>query len=269
MPPVSPASFTIPSIELQNVTLDYGFHEVVRGVDMKIYRGETKVILGPSGVGKSTLLRAILGLMKPRTGKIFIHGEEISHYSERELLKVRLHMAIVFQHGALFDSMTVGENVSYRLREHHLADGDVIDKRVGEVLRFVGMEGALKLKPAQLSGGMRKRAAIARALAPDPDIFLFDEPTVGLDPVNHYNIEQLILKLKQKKQRSIFVVTHDVESACRLADSIVMLHEGKFIFEGRPDDLRKCTDPRVQSFLDPSNQDAINGAPTHKKDPYE
>ena len=128
-----------------------------------------------------------------------------------------------------------------------------LEKKVNEVLKFVGLHGARKLKPAQLSGGMRKRVAIARALAPDPDIFLFDEPTVGLDPVNHHNIEQLILKLKQKKDRSIVVVTHDIQSACRLGDSIVMLHEGKFIFEGKPQDLKSQRDPRILAFLDPAN----------------
>ena len=161
-------------------------------------------------------------------------------------------MAMVFQHGALFDSMTVGENVSYRLREHELMDEASISKRVGEVLQFVGLEGAVKLKPAQLSGGMKKRVAIARALAPHPEIFLFDEPTVGLDPVNAFNIEQLIFKLKQKKV-SIIIVTHDVGSAFRLADRIVMLHGGKFIFEGTPAELKQTTDERIKSFLDPAH----------------
>ncbi len=250
----SPAiSFDKPVIELNGLTLDYGTHEVVRNVDLRVWPGETKVILGPSGVGKSTLLRAMLGLMKPRKGKIFIEGEDITHHHERELLRVRLKMAMVFQHGALFDAMTVGENVSYRLREHGLSSTDIIEKRIHEVLKFVSLEGAKKLKPGQLSGGMKKRVAIARALASDPDIFLFDEPTVGLDPVNHYNIEQLIIKLKQKKERSIVVVTHDIESACRMADTIVMLHEGKFIFDGKPEELKASKDSRIQAFLDPRN----------------
>ena len=242
---------TEPIIRLSGVTLTYGGDDVVRKVDLNVRRGETKVILGPSGVGKSTILKAILGILKPKEGSIYVHDRNIDQLEEKELVNVRLRMAMVFQNGALFDSMTVGENVSYRLREHQLLPETGITTRVGDVLKFVGLEGAMKLKPAQLSGGMKKRVAIARALAPAPDIFLFDEPTVGLDPINHYNIEQLILKLKGT-YFTIVIVTHDVESACRLADSIVMLHEGKFIFEGTPDELKKNPDPRIQAFLNPA-----------------
>ena len=241
-----------PIIQLKNVTLDYGEDEVVRQVDLDVRRGETKIILGPSGVGKSTILKAILGFLKPKTGEIHIHGQEISKLPERELVKIRLRMAMVFQQSALFDSMTVGENVSYRLREHALADEETIDRRVQEVLAFVGLQGAVMLRPAQLSGGMKKRVAIARALAPNPEVFLFDEPTTGLDPINAYNVEQLILKLKQRRETTLVIVTHDVQSASRLADSIVILHEGKFIFEGGSEALRQSSDPRVQAFLDPS-----------------
>ena len=240
-----------PIIQFKKVTLDYGGDDVVREIDLEAAPGETKIILGPSGVGKSTILKAILGILKPKQGEILIHGRDISKLSERELVKVRLKMAIVFQHGALFDSMTVGENVSYRLREHELMEEKRIPERVQSVLKFVGLEGALKLKPAQLSGGMKKRVAIARALAPDPEMFLFDEPTVGLDPINAFNIEQLILKLKARNV-TIVVVTHDVQSALRLADRIVMLHNGSFIFEGTPEELKQNTDKRVQAFLEPA-----------------
>ena len=240
-------------IQLKHVTLRYDRHDIVRDINLNVREGETKVILGPSGVGKSTILKAILGLLRPVSGEIFFEGQEISHLPERELVRVRLRMAMVFQQGALFDSMTVGDNVSYRLREHELADRAAIDKRVREVLKFVGMLDAIDLKPAELSGGMKKRVAIARALAPDPDIFLFDEPTVGLDPINLFNIEQLIVKLKKKVKTTIIIVTHDVESAMRLADSIVMLHEKKFIFEGKPDELKHHEDKRVRAFLDPAS----------------
>ncbi|PIQ87563.1 MAG: ABC transporter ATP-binding protein [Candidatus Omnitrophica bacterium CG11_big_fil_rev_8_21_14_0_20_45_26] len=238
-------------IQLINATIGYGDLTVVNHVDMVVYQGETKVILGPSGVGKSTILKAILGLIKPTTGEIRIHRENIVPYQERELVRIRSQMAMVFQHGALFDSMTVGENVSYRLRELEMTTPDKIDQRVDEVLNFVGLRGARKLKPAQLSGGMRKRVAIARGLAPDPEVFLFDEPTVGLDPINHFNIEQLMLKLKKTQRATMLIVTHDVESALRLADSIVILHEGQFIFDGTPTALKENQDMRVKAFLDP------------------
>jgi len=240
-------------IQLKHLTLSYGGEDVVRNVDLNVTVGETKVILGPSGVGKSTILRAVLGLMRPKSGGLLIHGEEISHLPERELVRVRLKMAMVFQQSALFDSMTVGENVSYRLRELGLAAPHEVRSRIEEVLKFVGLSKAIALRPAQLSGGMKKRVAIARALAPDPEIFLFDEPTVGLDPVNMYNVEQLILKLKQDHKKTLMIVTHDVASAMRLADSIVMLHEGKFIFEGSPEALKVQKDPRILSFLDPAS----------------
>lgn len=242
---------SLPIINFKQVTLQYGKIEVIKNVDFTLKPGETKIILGPSGVGKSTILKAILGLLKPRHGEIFVHGQEISSLKEHGLVEIRKRMAMVFQHGALFDSMTVGENVSYRLREFSMASHQEIDARVNEVLKFVGLQGAKKLRPAQLSGGMRKRVAIARALAPDPELFLFDEPTVGLDPVNLFNVEQLILKLKENRQRGMIVVTHDVASAERLADTVVMLHEGKFIFQGTPKELRHQKDKRIQAFLDP------------------
>ena len=241
-------------IRLQDVTLNYGGDAVVKNVNLDIRRGETKVILGPSGVGKSTILKAMLGLLKPKGGEIYIHGEAISKLPEPNLVKLRLRMAMVFQHSALFDSMNVGENVSFRLREHDLLPEDKINGRVKEVLTFVGLQGAVKLRPAQLSGGMKKRVAIARALAPEPEIFLFDEPTTGLDPINHFNIEQLVLKLKQRQNTTLVIVTHDVGSAARLADSIVILHEGKFIFEGNPEDLKKNMNRQVQAFLNPAKE---------------
>lgn len=249
---MAPAETREKMIELRQVTLNYGGGDVVKGVDLEVYRGETKVVLGPSGVGKSTILKAILGLLKPAAGEVFVCGQEMGHLAERDLVRIRLRMAMVFQHGALFDSMTVAENVSYRLRELNLASPDRIEERVNEVLQFVDLKGVKRLNPAELSGGMKKRVAIARALASNPEIFLFDEPTVGLDPVNFFNIEQLILKLKQETTRTLVIVTHDVESAVLLADSIVMLHEGKFIFEGTPEELKNQKDKRIQAFLDPA-----------------
>ncbi len=242
-----------PIVQFKGVTLHYGREDVVKNVDLNVRHGETKVILGPSGVGKSTILKAMLGLLRPKSGQIYIHGTEISKLPERELVKIRLRMAMVFQQSALFDSMTVGENVSFRLREMQLLTGKEIEKRVLEVLKFVGLEEAMNLRPAELSGGMKKRVAVARALAPNPEIFLFDEPTVGLDPVNFFNVEQLILKLKHQQKATMVIVTHDVESAVRTADSIVMLHEGRFIFEGPAEDLKRQQDGRIRAFLDPAH----------------
>ncbi len=242
----------LPLIHLQGVSLSYGGEDVVCKANLEVQRGETKIVLGPSGVGKSTILKCVLGLLKPRTGQVLIEGVDISQLDESHLIPYRLKMAMVFQGGALFDSMSVGENVSYRLREHDFfSNRQKIEGRVEEVLTFVGLKGAAKLRPSQLSGGMKKRVAIARALAPDPEIFLFDEPTVGLDPVNLYNTEQLILKLKERKA-TLLIVTHDVGSAIRLGDSIVMLHEGKFIFQGSPEALKNEKDLRVRAFLDPA-----------------
>lgn len=239
------------AVELDRLTLNYGGDDVLREINLRILPGETKVILGPSGVGKSTILKAILGILKPKTGRVRIFGEDITDLTEYELVRIRRRMAMVFQSGALFDSMTVGENVSYRLREFGMAAPAEIEERVNEVLDFVGLKGAKKLNPAQLSGGMKKRVAIARGLAPNPEIFLFDEPTAGLDPLNTYNIEQLVMRLKKTGKASIVIVTHDVKSALLLADSIVMVHEGKFIFEGSPKEIQHEKDKRIRSFLDP------------------
>ncbi len=241
------------AVEMENVTLSYGGDDVLREVTLKIKPGETKVILGPSGVGKSTILKAILGILKPKTGRVRIFGEDITDLSEQQLVRVRRRVAMVFQGGALFDSMSVGENVSFRLREFNMGTPSEIDERVNEVLDFVGLKNAKKLNPAQLSGGMKKRVAIARGLAPNPEIFLFDEPTAGLDPLNTYNIEQLVMRLKKTGKASIVIVTHDVKSALLVADSIVMVHEGKFIFEGTPKDIQHEKDKRIRLFLDPEN----------------
>lgn len=253
---IYPANGSI-AIRLQDLTLDYGAHEVVKNVSLNIQRGETKIILGPSGVGKSTILKAILGLLKPRSGEIFVGDKPISGLSEKKLIPIRRKMSMVFQHGALFDAMTVSDNVSFRMREMSTFSSVDIHNRVAEVLKFVGLQNSGHLHPSQLSGGMKKRVAIARALAPDPEIFLFDEPTVGLDPINLYNTEQLILRLKKRPNTTIVIVTHDIESAFRLADSMVMLHSGKFIFDGPPKDLRNAKDMRIRAFLDPANMETV------------
>ncbi len=250
---VPSSSIEEPMIELKKLTLRYGAQVIIQEANLTILRGETCVILGPSGVGKSTILRAILGLLIPAEGEVYIEGERMTGCKEKDLARFRRRMSMVFQHGALFDAMTVGQNVSFRMRELKLAHSEKIQQRIAEVLRFVGLEGTQDLKPAQLSGGMKKRVAIARALAPDPEIFLFDEPTVGLDPVNFYNIEQLLLKLKTRINATLVIVTHDIESAFLLADTVVMLHQGRFIFKGSPSALKQSGDERIRMFLNPAS----------------
>ena len=240
-------------IEIKDLCKSFGNNIVLNNLTLSIKDGETKVVIGRSGVGKSVFLKNIIGIIRPDSGSIRINGQEVVNLPEREYNKLRMKIGMVFQGGALFDSMTVGENVSFRLREHGLAPPGEIEERVQSALQFVGLSGARKLKPAQLSGGMKKRVAIARALAAKPEVILFDEPTTGLDPINSYNMEQLILKLKESRQVTIVIVTHDVGSALRLADSVAMLHEGKFIFEGSPGELQQSSEPVVRAFREPGS----------------
>jgi phospholipid/cholesterol/gamma-HCH transport system ATP-binding protein len=238
-------------ITIDRVSLTLGGQRVVSDVSFSVRRGETVVILGGSGSGKTTLLRLTLGLYKPDDGSIRVAGEEITGLSERELTRVRRNMGMVFQGAALFDSLTVRENVGYRLWEHQDRPDDEINRIVEDNLRFVGLEDAVDKMPAELSGGMRKRVGIARALASGAKILLYDEPTAGLDPVNTFAIVQLITRLKAKGVTQV-VVTHDLDTAYRVADRIVMIESGRILFDGTPQDIRSCPHPSVKTFLDPS-----------------
>ena len=237
------------TVRLRNVTLHYGGDTVVREANLDVRQGETQIILGPSGVGKTTILRAMLGLLRPETGQVFIDDQEITHLPERELVKVRLRMAMVFQGGALFDSMTVGENVSFRLREHGLASPEEIESRVLEALSFVGLSGAVKLKPAQLSGGMKKRIGLARSIITDPALMLYDEPTTGLDPITSKEISELILNLQKKLNMTSIVVTHDLICAEIIADRAIFLRDSKIAFEGKIKELTSSNDPFLKNFF--------------------
>lgn len=238
-------------IELHDVSLTLGEQQVLRRVSFQVAAGATTVILGGSGSGKTTLLRLMLGLNKPTSGSIRIGGEEITEFSETELTRIRLSMAMVFQGAALFDSVSVRENVGYRLWEHRLTSDEEIHRIVEDHLRFVGLEHVIDKMPAELSGGMRKRVGIARALASGAAILLYDEPTAGLDPVNTFAIGQLIARLKTKGVTQV-VVTHDLDTAYRVADRIVMIVGGRILFEGVAQDLRNCRDQSVREFLDPA-----------------
>ncbi len=238
------------AIAVRNLAAMFGNREILRDINLDIVRGETFVILGGSGCGKSTLLRMIVGLMKPTRGQIWINGLDITQLAEDEFNELRKKMGMAFQNSALFNSMTVGENVALPLREHTDLEDSTIQIMTRIKLDQVGLSGCDPLMPSQLSGGMRKRAGIARALAMDPEILLFDEPSAGLDPIIAAGIDELILKLKQAFRITIVLVTHELASAFLLADRVAMLDKGAILFVGTPEEFRACTIPRVRQFLE-------------------
>jgi phospholipid/cholesterol/gamma-HCH transport system ATP-binding protein len=240
-------------ITLTDVWLTLGERQVLKEISLTVPAGETKVILGGSGSGKTTILRIILGLYRPERGSLLIDGQDITAMRERDLPEIRQRMAMVFQGSALFDSLTVRENVGYRLWEHGRLSDTMIEKSVRESLQFVGLEHAIDKMPAELSGGMRKRVGIARALASGARIILYDEPTAGLDPINTCMISRLIELLKSKGVTQV-VVTHDLATAYRVADRIVMINKGRMIFEGIPEELTRSTNPDIRAFLLPDGQ---------------
>jgi phospholipid/cholesterol/gamma-HCH transport system ATP-binding protein len=249
-----------PIISVQDLVVRYGQVEVLKGVNLDIFPSETMVILGASGSGKSTLLRRVEALAKPTSGKVFIKGVDVASCSERELTAIRRIMGVSFQSAAMFNSMTVGDNVALPLREHTKLAEPTIKLMTQMKLSQVGLGGAEDLYPSQLSGGMRKRASVARALAMDPEILVFDEPSAGLDPIIGAGIDELILHLKRAFQITIVVVTHEMASAFLIADRMCMLHKGQIIAIGTPEEIRNHDHPRVRQFLqrlpdDPADQD--------------
>ena len=239
-------------IRFTDVSLSFDDRQVLKKLSMEVPPGETQVILGGSGCGKTTVLRLILGLLRPESGSILIDGQEIVGLTERQMVPIRAKMAMVFQGAALFDSLTVRENVGYRLWEEGVLMDDAIEQRVLESLRFVGLEDTAEKMPAELSGGMKKRVAIARALACAPRLILYDEPTGGLDPVNTHLINELICQLHTRERVTQIVVTHDLETAYRVADRIIMIHRGEKIFEGTGEQLRASESERITAFLHPA-----------------
>ena len=222
---------------------------VLRGVSLDVWPGETLVLLGGSGSGKSVLLKHMNGLLRPDAGTVEVDGRALGLLAEEELAPVRRDVAMLFQQGALFDSLTVGENVAYPLREHRLAAGEALRARVDTALEMVGLPGTARLLPSELSGGMRKRAALARALVLEPRAILYDEPTTGLDPVVAARINHLIRDLQHRLGLTGVVVTHDLGSAFFVADRIAFLHEGRIRFVGSPDAARASNDPHLGEFL--------------------
>ena len=239
-----------PAISIRNLHVAYGEREILHGVTFEVPAGETVVILGGSGSGKSTLLRTLVGLETPTSGEIIVRGKSLQQLSPAEWRELRQHVGISFQSGALFGSMTVGENVALPLNEHTDLDPATIEIMVRLKLNEVGLDGYENYMPAQLSGGMKKRAAVARAMAMDPEILFFDEPSAGLDPIIAAGIDQLLLKLKEAFGITIVVVTHELASAFLIADRMVLLDKGRIVANGTPAELQASTQPRVRQFLD-------------------
>ena len=271
--PVDDRSRIAPVIEFRDVHLAFDDKVILDGVSFSVRRGETKLILGRSGGGKSTTIRLILGLLKPDSGQVLIDGEDITQFTEEEMMHVRQKIGMVFQEGALFDSISVYENVAYRLREQNVEE-DEIEHEVRRMLQFVELEDAIDKMPAELSGGMRRRVGIARALVGDPEIVLYDEPTAGLDPPTARTICELAIKLRDLQDVSSIFVTHEMnnvgylsseyaivneegevvfekegEKLCLINTEVLMLRDGKVIFSGSDERLRKSEDPYIQNFV--------------------
>ena len=240
----------MPIISIRDLVVEYDGRRILDGLNLDIESGETMVLLGGSGSGKSTLLRQIIGLERPKSGSVIVQGVDITRCSPAELKKVRLSIGVAFQSAALFNSLSVQDNVALPLREHTKLTPSIIDLMVWMKLALVGLADFAKLLPQELSGGMKKRGAVARALALDPKILVLDEPSAGLDPIVAAELDELILLLNHAFGMTVIVVTHEMPSAFRIADRIAMLHKGSFSSVGTKDEIRASQDPRVRHFLD-------------------
>jgi len=263
----------IPAIEFRDVDLAFDDRQVLNRLSFRVMKGETKIILGGSGGGKSTIIKLVLGLLKPDSGQVLVDGEDVTNYNEVQMMSVRKKIGMVFQEGALFDSLSVYDNVAYRLHEQGVLE-DEVEREVRRMLRFVNLEDAIDKMPAELSGGMRRRVGIARALIGDPKIVLFDEPTAGLDPPTARTICELAMKLRDLEDVSSIFVTHEMnnldyicseyavvneagevvferegERLCLINSKVLMVREGNIIFSGTDETLRKAADPYIQRFL--------------------
>jgi len=239
-----------PVISVRDLRVQYGEREILHGLSFDVTHGETLVILGGSGSGKSTLLRTLVGLEKPSAGQIWMKGQDIAATSRKGLNEIRKKLGMSFQGGALFGSMTVGENVALPLREHTDLEDSTIEIVVRLKLNQVGLLGFENYMPSELSGGMKKRAAVARAMAMDPEILFFDEPSAGLDPIIAAGIDHLIVQVKKAFRMTIIVVTHELASAFLIADQMILVDKGNIVAHGTPEEMRSSTQPRVRQFLD-------------------
>jgi phospholipid/cholesterol/gamma-HCH transport system ATP-binding protein len=237
-------------IEVRQLTKSFGSQLILTGVDLNIDAGESAVIIGRSGGGKSVLLKHLIGLLQPDSGEVFVDGDRITRMNERQLLRVRRKFGMVFQGAALFDSMTVAENVAFGLRRHeHLTEGEIAT-RVAAALDMVDLPGTEKKKPAELSGGMRKRVGLARAVIYEPQFVLYDEPTTGLDPIVSDSIDQLIIRVRDQLKVTSVVVTHDMRSARRVGNHVFLLHDKRIYAHGTPEELFASQDAIVRQFID-------------------
>ena len=236
-------------VEVENVSKAFGAQNVLDGVSLRVTQGETVAILGKSGTGKSVLLKLLIGLQTPDAGVIRIHGKEVANLDLQQLNDLRRHIGFLFQQAALYDSLTVEENVAFPLRRYSSDSADQQKQKVQELLKSVGMERHGRKLPSQISGGMQKRVGLARALVLDPDILLFDEPTAGLDPITSAEIDDLIVKLQETRKLTSIVVTHDIRGAKTFADRLMLLRDGKIVAEGSFAELQKNDDQFVQQFV--------------------
>ena len=236
-------------ISVKNLVKNFGPRRIINDITLDIYQGETLVVMGGSGCGKSTFLRHLIGSIRPDSGEIWMFGKDIAKLSEDEMHEVRKKYGMLFQSGALFDSLTVGENIALPLREHTKLDETIINIVIKMKLELVGLRGFENLMPSQLSGGMKKRVGLARAIVMDPTIVFYDEPTAGLDPVMTGVVDKLTIDLTKKLHITSVVVTHDMNSVFRIADRIVMLHQGNVLQIGTPDEIKHSKNPIVQQFI--------------------
>lgn len=237
-------------ISLRQLNITFGTHTVLDNIDLDVYKGETLAVLGPSGTGKSTVLRSMIGLLEPNGGQIFIQGEDVSGLDEDGWNRLRMKMGMVFQYSALFDFLTVGENVAFGLRQHTDKSDEEIQGIVTQMLDLVGLPDTQDLYPAELSGGMKKRVGLARAIAVNPEIVLYDEPTAGLDPIMSRNISRLIKKTQEQLHVTSVLVTHDMQSAFYAADRVAMLYEGHIVSIGTAEEMKNSTNPIVKAFIE-------------------
>lgn len=236
-------------IQLVDVCKSFESKEALKHINLSIHEGETMAIIGGSGSGKSTLLRLLIGLIRPSSGEILVRGQDMAKMDEAQLDRLRLRMGMVFQYSALFDSMTVGDNVAFGLREHTDKSEAEIARIVREKLALVGLEGVEQMMPNELSGGMKKRVGLARAIAIEPSVIFYDEPSSGLDPIMTERIDELIVSTQQRLGVTSVVVTHDMASACRIADRIAMIYEGELIAVDTVEKFKEIKDERVQAFF--------------------